>query len=145
MVNIIIYTLGSSLRSVEEFQELIKGYNIQLVIDVRRFPVSKLEHFNKDNLSNNLKDLGVEYLYMGEQLGGYRSGGYQSYMLTQQFQKGVDEIIRCANKYNTAILCAERFPWMCHRRFIAQALEERGWVVVHILERDRTWMRKKPD
>ena len=144
MVNKIIYTLGSSLRSLEEFQELIKGYNIQLVIDVRRFPVSKLEQFNKDNLSYSLKGLRVEYLYMGEQLGGYRSGGYQSYMQTQQFQTGVEEVTRWANRYTTALLCAERFPWRCHRRFIAQALEEKGWVVVHILERDKSWVRKKP-
>jgi len=144
LVNKIIYTLGSSLRSEEEFMELIKGYNIQLVIDVRRFPVSKLEHFNKDNLSNNLKTLGVDYLHMGEQLGGYRREGYQSYMRSQQFRKGVDEVMRWANRYTTALLCAERFPWRCHRRFIAQALEEKEWMVIHILERDRTWVRKKP-
>lgn len=143
MVDKIIYTLGSSLRSEEEFLELIGSYHIQLVIDVRRFPVSKLEHFNKNNLSASLKGLGVEYLYMGEQLGGYRRGGYQSYMETQQFQQGVAEVMRWANRYNTTLLCAERFPWRCHRRFIAQALEGEGWVVVHILERDKTWMRKK--
>jgi len=144
LANKIIYTLGSSLRSEEEFMELIKVYNIQLVIDVRRFPVSKLEHFNKDNLSGNLKGLGVEYLYMGEQLGGYRHEGYQNYMKTQQFLKGVDEVMRWANRYTTALLCAERFPWRCHRRFIAQALEKKGWAVIHILERDKTWIRKKP-
>ncbi|MCI0369960.1 MAG: DUF488 domain-containing protein [candidate division NC10 bacterium] len=38
----------------------------------------------------------------------------------------------------TAILCAERLPWRCHRRFIASALRLRGWEVVHTVERDRT-------
>ena len=144
MANKIIYTLGSSLRSEEEFLELVKAYHIQLVIDVRRFPVSKMEHFNKDNLSHFLKVSGIEYLYMGEQLGGYRRGGYQSYTQTQEFQVGVEEVMRWANRFTTALLCAERFPWKCHRRFIAQAIEEKGWAVVHILEQDKTWVRKKP-
>jgi len=144
LANKIIYTLGSSLRSKEEFLELIKANHIQLVIDVRRFPVSKLEHFNKDNLSHFLKASGIEYLYMGEQLGGYRRGGYQSYTQTTGFQEGVEEVMRWANRFTTALLCAERFPWKCHRRFIAQALEEKGWTVVHILEQGKTWVRKKP-
>jgi len=37
----------------------------------------------------------------------------------------------------TAILCAERLPWRCHRRFLASALRLRGWEVVHIVERER--------
>ncbi|MFB0518647.1 MAG: DUF488 family protein [Acidobacteriota bacterium] len=144
MANKIIYTLGSSLRSEEEFLELVKAYHIQLVIDVRRFPVSKLEHFNKDNLSHFLRASGIEYLYMGEQLGGYRRGGYQSYTQTTGFQERVEEVMRWANRFITTLLCAERFPWKCHRRFIAQALEEKGWAVVHILEQGKTWVRKEP-
>ncbi len=144
MVNKVIYTLGSSLRSAEEFLELVKGYKIQLVIDVRRFPVSRLEHFNMDNLCGILKASGIEYLSMGEQLGGYRRGGYQSYTQTQEFREGVNEVMRWANRFTTTLLCAERFPWRCHRRFISQALEEKGWEVVHILEQGKTWVRKKP-
>ncbi len=136
--------MGSSLRSAEEFLELVKGYKIQLVIDVRRFPVSKLEHFNKVNLRGILKASGIEYLSMGEQLGGYRRGGYQSYTQTQEFREGVNEVMGWANRFTTTLLCAERFPWRCHRRFIAQALEEKGWEVVHILEQGKTWVRKKP-
>jgi uncharacterized protein (DUF488 family) len=35
------------------------------------------------------------------------------------------------------ILCAERLPERCHRRFIARSLEERGWKVAHIIEENR--------
>jgi len=44
----------------------------------------------------------------------------------------------------TAFICAERFPWKCHRRFIASSLEEKGWQVMHIIEKDRIW-RPKPN
>jgi uncharacterized protein (DUF488 family) len=39
----------------------------------------------------------------------------------------------------TAFVCAERLPWKCHRRHIAQALAARGWDVRHIIEEDRLW------
>ena len=42
----------------------------------------------------------------------------------------------------TAFICAERFPWKCHRRFIALSLQERGWQVMHIIEKDRIWRPK---
>jgi len=36
-----IYTLGTSKRTIEEFLEILKSYQIQTVIDVRRWPTSK--------------------------------------------------------------------------------------------------------
>jgi uncharacterized protein (DUF488 family) len=33
-------------------------------------------------------------------------------------------------------MCAERLPQQCHRRFIAAALEARGWRVLHLIEPD---------
>jgi len=36
-----IYTLGTSNRSIEEFLAILKNYQIQTVIDVRRWPTSK--------------------------------------------------------------------------------------------------------
>ncbi len=39
---------------------------------------------------------------------------------------------------SAAFLCAERDPNNCHRRFIAQALYDRGWRVRHIIDIDET-------
>jgi uncharacterized protein (DUF488 family) len=134
-----IYFLGTSNRSIEEFLEILKIYSINLVVDVRRFPTSKFEHFKKENLEPLLLKENIKYLYLGKELGGYRSQGYESYTYTQEFKKAI-EVLKELSKENTlCIICAERIPFRCHRRFIAQALaKDKELKVLHILEKDRT-------
>lgn len=138
----VIYTLGSSNRRPEEFIALLKGYGIEVVVDVRRFPTSRFPHFRKEELSQLLEQECIGYAHFGDRLGGYRSGGYEAYTRQEAFKEGVDEVERIARAERAAILCAERFPWRCHRRFIAAEMEGRGWKVVHILDEGRTWVSK---
>ena len=35
-------------------------------------------------------------------------------------------------------MCAEKFPWACHRNYIASTLKQRGWQVIHILDEKET-------
>jgi len=139
MVHKKIYTLGTGLRSLEDFAETINCYNIEAVIDVRSFPSSKLDYFKQSNLASFLKKEGIEYSYMGKELGGYRKGGYENYIHTNEFKEGLNAIEAIASAKMSAVICAERFPWKCHRRFIAQALHKRGWKIEHIIEKGRTW------
>ena len=138
-----IYTLGTSNRAPEEFVGLLKTYEIQRIIDVRRFPTSMFDHFKKGNLISMLESRGFQYTYQGDKLGGYRNGGYKSYMETDPFQKALARVERMAEKEPSAIVCAERLPWRCHRRFIANELEKRGWKIVHILEGEKIWEPRK--
>jgi len=140
----IIYTLGTSTHSKEEFLELLNYYHIETVVDVRSFPQSRFEHFTKENLMSILKEVGITYIHLGKQLGGFRKGGYLSYTKSVPYQEGISNLEQIGRQSITAFICAERFPWRCHRRFIASTLEERGWHVEHIIEKDRTW-RPKPD
>ncbi len=135
----IIYTLGTSTRTEEEFLELLHHYRIQAVVDVRSFPHSRFEHFKRENLGKILDGRGFSYVYLGSELGGFRRGGYGSYTKSLSYQAGISRLERIGEEHTTAFVCAERFPWRCHRRFIASSLEARGWQVVHIIERDRVW------
>ena len=137
-----IDTLGTSTRTAEEFVRLLHLYHIELVADVRRYPASRFPHFQRDALSQALREAGLDYVYLGDDLGGYRSGGYQAYMLTEGFAKGLQRLEELAAQKRVTILCAERLPWRCHRRFIAFELERRGWEVVHIIDEKRTWQPK---
>lgn len=137
-----IYSIGSSRRTEEEFVEILSAYKINLLIDVRSFPVSKLEHFRKENLEWILKEAGIGYQYLGRQLGGYRKGGYEAYTGTEDFKNGIDKLEELASQVTSVFMCAERFPWKCHRRFVARALGKRGCDVVHIIEKDRVWIPK---
>jgi len=137
-----IYTLGTGLRSLEDFIEIINSYGIEAVVDVRSFPVSKLEHFKKINLEPLLKKEMLDYHYLGKELGGFRKGGYKNYTHTREFELGIKTLESLASKKTCVIICAERFPWKCHRRFIARALQKRGWEVEHIIEKDKVWTPK---
>jgi len=137
-----IYTVGTSTRSAEEFIELLTSRGVAAAVDVRRFPSSRLEHFSKENLSTLLHDAGIDYVHMGEELGGYRRGGYQAFTTTSQFREGMEKLTEIARGRMVAIVCAERFPWHCHRRFISAELEKQGWQVSHIIDQERDWLPK---
>jgi len=137
-----IYSIGHSNRSIEDFLALLKQNNIDTLIDVRSSPVSKWEQFRKENLSRSLSDDGYKYVYLGRELGGFRKGGYERYTRTEEFKKALEEVEAYALDKEIAFMCAERFPWKCHRRYISRALEEKGWKVIHIIDKDKTWIPK---
>ena len=138
-----IYTLGTSNRSIEEFLEILKSYQIKTVIDVRRWPTSKwFEHFKKENLEKTLPENNIRYRHF-EKLGGYRTGGYQEYTKTKDFKEALKELIKIAKSQNPAIICAEKLPWKCHRAIIAKELEKKKIEIIHIIEKDRLWQPKK--
>ena len=139
----LIYTLGTSTRSSKEFIELLSSHGVGVVVDVRRFPSSRFEHFRREKLASYLSNVGIDYVYMGGELGGYRRGGYQDFTTTSEFQLGLKKLENVAEKRKAAIICAERFPWRCHRRFIALELEKQGWQVNHIIDKERDWQPKK--
>jgi uncharacterized protein (DUF488 family) len=67
-----IYTLGHSNRNIEEFLEILKKKDIDIVIDVRLIPGSnKYPQYNKENLEKYLNNNNIEYLHLKE-LGGFR-------------------------------------------------------------------------
>jgi len=138
----IIYSLGTSNRGFEEFVNLLKSYAIEMVVDVRSFPTSKFQHFERESLLQSLGGQGFGYYYLGKELGGYRKGGYEAYTQTLEYRVGLELLERMASRCRCAILCAERLPWRCHRRFIGRSLQERDWKVVHILEEEKIWEDK---
>jgi uncharacterized protein (DUF488 family) len=141
-VNRVVYTLGTSTRTLEEFIALLQHLEVEVVVDVRRFPTSRFEYFRKEELARSLLEAGIDYGYLGGELGGYRRGGYQAFLATEEFQQGLGKLEAIAKERKTAIVCAERLPWRCHRRFIGGELERRGWQVIHVIDERRTWSPK---
>lgn len=143
-----IYTIGHSTRTLEEFLTLLENFGIELLLDVRTLPRSRhVPHFNSDNLARALAEKNIGYRHL-KILGGLRkpakdslnlgwrnSGfrGFADHMQTEEFQRGIAELISLAEKEKTAIVCAEAVPWRCHRSLIADALVARAWEVRHIL------------
>ncbi|MEM5830120.1 MAG: DUF488 domain-containing protein [Candidatus Aenigmatarchaeota archaeon] len=120
----LVFTIGHSNREINDFLNLLKKHNIKILVDVRRFPTSKkFPWFNKENLKNVLGKHDIKYVHI-EELGGFREGGYENYMNTEEFKKGFKKLLELINKDVVCIMCAERFYWKCHRRFIIKKLKE---------------------
>ena len=66
-----IFTIGHSNQSKAEFLELLITHKIECVIDVRSRPRAWRGYFNRKPLEVTLANLGIEYLYLGEYLGGH--------------------------------------------------------------------------
>ncbi|MCX7702679.1 MAG: DUF488 domain-containing protein [Planctomycetota bacterium] len=134
----VVYTLGTSNRSIEEFVALLKKWKIVCAVDVRRFPHSHFSHFNKDALLHHLTAEGIEYAHLGDPLGGYRKRGYIRHTKGREFKRALEALKRMAREGALCIFCAERLPERCHRRFIADSLSREGWQVTHIISTNKT-------
>ncbi|RLI26891.1 MAG: DUF488 domain-containing protein [Candidatus Hecatellales archaeon] len=139
-----IYTVGHSTRSLEEFIRILQAFGVEVAIDVRRFPGSrKYPHFSRETLASKIEGEGIRYVWLGDLLGGYREGGYQAYMETEAFKKGLEKLVKLAENRRVAVFCSEALWFRCHRRFLADKLVEKGFQVVHIYDEKR-WSLHKP-
>jgi len=129
----VIYTIGSADRSQDDFLKTLKDYGIKTLVDVRRFPTSKYERFKKENLDIILFSSEIEYVYMGKELGGFRKGGYEAYVKTKEYKEALKSLQKVATKSPAVIMCCEKLPAGCHRRYISQNLKKLGWKVVDIV------------
>ncbi len=149
----LIYSVGHSTRSFPEFFSLLRANDIDVLIDVRRYPGSRrFPHFNRENLSQPLRAENIEYIHAPD-LGGRRSASadspnlfwrnaafraYADYMSTPEFNHELERILQLAETRRPAVMCAEAVPWRCHRQLIADALVARGHIVRHILTETRS-------
>lgn len=133
-----VWTMGHSDRRFAEFVTLLQSSGIGRVADVRSYPNSRLRWFERSELSSGLAHRGIDYLWLGRDLGGLRTVGYREWTESGAYARGIDELERAAEEIPTAVCCAERDPERCHRRFIADTLVDRGWRVVHLLAPDAT-------
>jgi len=145
-----LFTIGHSNRSLEDFLSLLHEFNIRALADIRRFPSSRhFPHFNRNTLHASLAKNGVHYVWL-ETLGGRRRTGlgeaspnkgltspqmrnYADYLLSTEGEQAIEELLILAARTTTAVMCAEKFFWRCHRRLLCDCLVARGVQVFHIL------------
>jgi uncharacterized protein (DUF488 family) len=143
-----LYTIGHSTRTLEELVEALEAHSIQTLVDIRSFPMSKrLPHFNRESLEKSLLASGIRYIWMKD-LGGRRKKirddspnvglrnisfrNYADYMLTEDFETAIAELISLAEHSRTAYMCAERVYFKCHRMLVSDWLTLHGHEVLHI-------------
>ena len=144
----VLYTIGHSTRTIEELIAALRAHEIQTLVDIRAFPMSRrLPQFNRESLEKSLPAAGIRYVWMKD-LGGYRKKtasespnialrnasfrNYADYMLTAPFEKAAAELISLAEESRTAYMCAERVYFRCHRMLVSDWLAAHGHEVLHI-------------
>ncbi len=140
-----VYTIGHSNGTAERLLGLLNQHGITAVADVRSQPCSRFNpQFNREELASVLQTSGLEYLFLGHELGArssdsacYRDGRAQYSLIakTPAFERGIERLREEMENFRVAILCAEKEPLTCHRSIlIGRYLHERSFDVRHILE-----------
>lgn len=139
-----VLTIGHSTHSLEVFVGLMRQHGVTALADVRSVPYSRFSpQFNREALKKSLTAHGIKYVFLGRELGArsddrscYENGRvrYARLARTDLFRGGIERVVRGANDYRVALMCAEKEPLECHRTLlVAHTLDKLGVVVEHIL------------
>jgi uncharacterized protein (DUF488 family) len=142
-----VHTVGHSTRSLDELVELLRSFDVSVLVDIRTIPRSRHNpQFNEDSLRAALRRRRFRYVHL-PRLGGLRRArkdspntgwrnasfrGFADYMATADFEAGLVELREAVEMGRVALMCAEAVPWRCHRSLVADALAVRGAHVEHI-------------
>jgi uncharacterized protein (DUF488 family) len=124
-----LFTIGHSNLSIEAFVLLLQQHGITAVADVRSHPFSRyLPHFNKSEIKASLSSVGIQYVFLGKELGArpedlscYDTSGkalYDRIAATSLFSAGIQRLLKGAANYKICLMCAEKDPITCHRTIL---------------------------
>lgn len=140
-----VLTIGHSNHPLADFTALLQQHGVSTVADVRTAPHSRYSpQFNHAALRDSLETVGIDYAFLGGELGGrpadrscYDADGrvlYERVAETDAFDDGIRAVMHLAEQGCVALMCSEKEPLDCHRTLlVARALAERGVAVRHIL------------
>jgi len=139
-----LWTIGHSNHPLESFLDLLTRQQIQVLVDVRSSPYCRYaSQFNKEALRGPLHDRAIQYLFLGDLLGGrveddrFRDDAgrvlYDRLAATPGFQQGIERLLGGIRQYRVAILCGEEDPTDCHRRLlVGRVMRQRGVRLLHL-------------
>jgi len=138
-----IFSIGHSNHSINNFLSLLESAEINMVVDVRSAPFSKMfPQFNQETLKKSLNDNSIGYLFLGDQIGGrsndpddYIDGQvlYKALAQKEAFKTGIERLKEGSAKYRIALMCSEKEPLDCHRTLlVSEALATSDIPVGHI-------------
>lgn len=141
-----IFAIGHSNYPYEKFISMINKYDINCIVDIRKTPYSKYNiQYNKEYLSERLKNDGYVYINMGKEFGvkrdiieSYNDEGYSDFekvIEEEIFLNGVNRIKNGLKKgYKIVLLGAMQEPIRCHRSIlVGRFLNNHGIKVKYIL------------
>jgi uncharacterized protein (DUF488 family) len=141
-----LFTIGYGNRSLEQFIAVLQANHVAQLIDIRTAPYSRFKpEFSREALQATLQRHGLDYLFMGDTLGGqpdcqdcYTDGkaDYDKIRSQTFYQNGIDHLrALLASARRLALMCSEGRPEQCHRsKLIGETLIALGIPICHIDE-----------
>ena len=133
-------TVGYESCDILPFVTYLKSQKVDLVIDIRKNPLSRKKGFSKNKLAENLKTKKIQYLHMPG-LGvpsAWRKlakahfisrekmfNDYVKKILPLQ-KNDLTEILRLAKINSVTLLCYEADALDCHRNYVAKNLKRKA-------------------
>jgi uncharacterized protein (DUF488 family) len=142
-----IFTIGFTKKTAQQFFEMLVKSGVRRVIDTRLNNVSQLAGFSKrDDLAYFLKTIGnIEYIHLPELaptkdiLDAYKKqkGDWQTYedqFIDLMNKRQIEKVLSPDLVDGGCLLCSEAKPHHCHRRLVAEYLNDKwGNVDIHHL------------
>lgn len=140
-----LWSIGHSNLPIERLLALLAAHQIAHVADVRTAPYSRhWPQFNREELAHSLKAAGIDYIFLGRELGGKPEDtalrgpkglpDYDAIAATPLYRQGLARLMALGREQRVAFMCSEGDPAHCHReRLVARSLRAAGWRVAHIL------------
>jgi uncharacterized protein (DUF488 family) len=139
-----IYTIGFTKKTLEDFITRLKKNGIQRVVDIRLNDTSQLSGFAKSpDLAFILKQFGIEYVSV-KSLAPDETllDKYQKDRNWEDYEAGFRALMKARNAEETlsnlqldkkisCFLCSEDKPEKCHRRLVAEMLDD-DFEIVHL-------------
>lgn len=142
-----LFTIGYEQTPAKAVLDELQHAGVKLLVDVRAIASSRRPGFSKSQLAAGLDERGISYIHLrglGTPKEGRlaaRSGDmkalskiYHAHLKTPQARDEMDELAALVTQAGpVCILCYERDHNVCHRKFIAEIIEDREGVKVEDL------------
>ncbi len=142
-----LFTIGYEQTPAKAVLDELDQAGVKLLVDVRAIASSRRPGFSKSQLAAGLDQRGIAYIHLRglgtPKLGrlAARSGDiatlqriYSQHLETPQAREELDELSALVKRSGpVCILCYERDHAQCHRRWIAEIIEQRDKVRIENL------------
>jgi uncharacterized protein (DUF488 family) len=139
-----VYTIGFTKKTLEEFITRLTKAGVQRVVDIRLNNTSQLAGFAKSSdLAFILKQFGIEYISVKSLAPDkvlldkyHRNRNWAEYEVNFKTLMNARNAIKTLNdlqldKKTSCFLCTEDTEEKCHRRLVAEMLDN-GFEIVHL-------------
>jgi uncharacterized protein (DUF488 family) len=139
-----LFTIGYEQTPAKSVLDELEQAGVKLLVDVRAVASSRRPGFSKSQLAAGLDERGISYVHL-RGLGTPKEGRlaaragqydtlqkiYAKHLKTPQAKEELDELSALVKKSGpVCILCYERDHLHCHRRWIAEIIEDRDGVKI---------------